>query len=368
MKQLNCYNVKKEYKVEPSRSLPRLSLPSRNHRVGFSFYHSVILAVAGSLFVPALTQSAQAQTQVVRPPPTLANPDSVSQPVASELTMPPPKLIAPRVNKNDIGASADFMLGQGTITLPVGYGIQQIPGSTTQNNPVQAISGDRSTIYTGATISYSYGRAWYVDLSYEHGASAGSTIISFADFNGTIRANFNYTDDWYQLYVRYNIQDFLSKTRFKAYLRGGVSMVQATLTADDTASTQLYKQTDQTQDILGNIGFGLTYSLYSTVRLKVGLQAEGEGFYGIRSQDSTENLPQAYNSPSGKGSINNDLYGGIGRVTLHADLRLGHSGRLKLTTDVGLQIKYTMITYPGASAPDELLYGPYVKVGLSYLF
>ena len=151
-------------------------------------------------------------------------------------------------------------------------------------------------------------------------------------------------------------------------MRAGVSFVQADL-ADDASFPPpygIYRQTDRSQDILGNLGFGLSYALYSGTRLRVGLQFEGEGFYGHRSQESQENFMNFVVGPTAK--IDNDLYGGIGRMTLRFQYELGETGYWKLYSDVGMQVRYTLINYAEVGTPSELLWGPYVKLGIRYSF
>ena len=131
---------------------------------------------------------------------------------------------------------------------------------------------------------------------------------------------------------------------------------------------QLYRQTDTTDDILGNLGFGVAYSLYRTSRLKTSLQFEGEGFYGRRSQDSLEVVPIAPGFQYKHAKIDNDLYGGIGRMTARFEYSLGRSGLFKLFADGGVQGKFTLINYSGLGSFDELLWGPYAKVGFRYSF
>ncbi|HEV2331457.1 MAG TPA: hypothetical protein VGY56_21960 [Verrucomicrobiae bacterium] len=304
----------------------------------------------------------------------------------TSLELPGMALPQPKVYQNELSASADFMYGRGTITVPVGYGLSQnnsIPGSAV---PIgrQAVSADRSTIYYGGTVSYSYGRSWYLDFSAENGRSTGSTTIDIPNLvNGEIPSSFDVNDTWYQMYLRYNFKNgFLAGTRFGAYLRGGVSLVQATLTANNNATSlggkpvgpgSEYSDHDNTFDVLGNLGFGLTYSLHSTFRFKAGLQLEGEGFGGDRSQDIDESFDLQLFNPnatplSGHTTINDTVYGAIGRLMLHAEYKLGNSGRWKLTGDLGVMTIYSFVTYPGAGTKDELLYGPYAKAGLSFLF
>ena len=300
---------------------------------------------------------------------------SVTPPAGSDTDTTPtltlPGLpVQPTVYKNEISASADFMYGTGTITVPIGFALRTInlPGASFQPS---AVSASRSTVYYGGTVSYSYGRSWYLDFSGENGRSTGSTSISIPGLAGPpVPASFDVTDTWYTIYLRYNLQNFLAGTRFRAYLRGGVSLVEATLlTANDPfaafGSGQFYSEHDNTFDVLGNFGFGLTYSLYSTVRLKVGLQLEGEGFAGNRSQDITESFAQSVTAST---TINNTVYGAIGRLTLHADYRLGQSGRWKLTGDVGMMTKNSFVSYPNFGTKGETLWGPYAKAGASFVF
>ena len=292
--------------------------------------------------------------------------DSDSSPTLTLPGLP----VQPTVYKNEVSASADFMYGIGTITVPIGYALKTIPLQGA-SFPVDAVSADRSTVYYGGTISYSFGRSWYLDFSGEDGRSTGSTSLSIPGLAGpAVPASFDVNDTWYQVYLRYNFQNFLAGTRFRAYLRGGATLIKATLDTVNNpfssyGSGQFYSEHDDTFDARGNAGFGLTYSLYSTVRLKVGLQLEGEGFAGNRSQDITESFAQ---STTGNTTINNTVYGAIGRMTLHADYRLGQAGRWKLTGDVGMMTMNSFVSYPDFGTKAELLYGPYAKVGASFVF
>ncbi|PYJ64101.1 MAG: hypothetical protein DME24_00005 [Verrucomicrobia bacterium] len=162
-------------------------------------------------------------------------------------------------------------------------------------------------------------------------------------------------------------------TRLSAYLRAGVSFVQADLHAINTRPPPLggfYEQTDRTEDILGNVGFGLVYFVYRDNRAKLGLQLEGEGFYGHRSQDSREDLHSFDLYPILNARIDNNLYGGLGRSTVRFEYALGRRGVFKLTADAGMEVKYTRIQYSdfGIGTRDELLWGPYAKIGLKYSF
>ncbi len=278
-----------------------------------------------------------------------------------------------RVRKNEISASGDFFLGQGNVTLPFGFSlakaINPLVGTELLRGTVN--KADRSSDYFGGTISYSYGQAWYLDLAYAHGTSSGSVPVSLSSspLYEQLPSSFAINDDWYQAYIRYTFPGLRFK-RLSAYLRAGVSYVQAELTdAAPIPVFGLYRETDKTDDLLGNLGFGVGYSLYATRHVRLGLQVEGEGFYGRRSQNITEEIPNDRGLVLEPVSINNDLYGGIGRGTVRFDYRLGQTGAFIIFADGGMQAKFTMINYPsGLGSFDELLWGPYVKVGVRYRF
>jgi len=227
-------------------------------------------------------------------------------------------------------------------------------------------SPSRNSDYIGATVSYSFGQVWYLDLSFAHGSSSGNADVPLGS-TFLLPSKFTIDDNWYQAYIRYNVPALRGR-RLSAYVRVGFSYVTAELRDESTIpALGLYEQTDKTDDILGNLGFGLSYSLKSTSRLKVLLQFEGEGFYGRRSQESLEVLPSAgFPFPAAK--IDNDLYGGIGRLTARFQYGLGRSGLFKIFADGGVQSKFTMINYSGLGSFDELLWGPYAKVGFRYSF
>jgi hypothetical protein len=227
----------------------------------------------------------------------------------------------------------------------------------------------RNSTYYGGTLSYSYGQAWFIDASIAHGNSSGNQSIP-TGFLGDIPSTFSIDDNWYQLYLKYTFPQLRGK-RFSAYLRAGGSYVTATLKDNATLSVNegggVYSQTDDTQDILGNVGVGLSYSLYTTHKLRVDLQGEIEGFGGVRHQKSTESIPSAQGPEVG---IDNTLYGANGRATVHAEYRMGKSGLFKVFGEVGLEGRYDIINYSDSanSSPNEYLWGPYLKLGLRYDF
>jgi hypothetical protein len=227
----------------------------------------------------------------------------------------------------------------------------------------QVISAPRNSDYYGGTISYSYGQAWYVDLSYAHGDSSGNFTLPQGGGNAT----FTLKDEWYQAYVRYTFPSLRGK-RLSAYLRAGGSYVTADQTPVSTVPPLEYRQNNHAKDILGNIGFGVGYRLnHGGGPFRIWAQAEGEGFYGERSQDSQESLLNA-GEVAPTVNIHNTLYGGIARGTLRFEYRLGASGLLRVFAEGGVEAKYTLIDYPGSGSSNELLWGPYAKVGFRYSF
>jgi hypothetical protein len=301
------------------------------------------------------------------------SPASAVQPPATETPTPSPAgegtpPIQPRIRKNEVSASGDFFLGQGNVTMPFGFSLGQTLGS--QNIQPTVAKPDRTSDYYGATLSYSYGQAFYIDLGYSQGSSSGNVDVQLGGTDqDKLPSAFTIKDDWYQAYLRYTFPGLRGK-RLSAYLRAGVSYVTADLT-DTTVipSLGLYKQTDNTEDLLGNLGFGIGYSLYASRHVRLGLQAEGEGFYGRRTQKSLETLPQDLGVQFSTATINNDLYGGIGRFTARFEYRFGSSGAFKVFADGGIQARFTFVNYPnGLGTQNELLWGPYVKVGARYSF
>lgn len=321
-------------------------------------------------------KKATGQTTTTTTAPVQAAPAPEGQSVSEGTdasTEAPPVLKAPKATKHEISISGDIFLGEGNVTLPLLYSLSKVPGIGDTLEPTAA-DADRTSTYYGATLSYSFGQAWYFDVAYARGDSSGTVDIDFGGVGGTspLPSDFTIKDDWYQAYVKYTFPALRGK-RLSAYLRAGVSFVQADLTAQTLIpALGLYNQTDETTDVLGNFGFGVGYRLYTAKRFRLGLQLEGEGFYGTRSQDSLETLDESVFglplSEYSSASIDNTLYGGIGRATVHCEYRLGRAGLMKLFLDAGLQGKFTQVDYPDAGSFSELLWGPYGKLGFSYSF
>jgi hypothetical protein len=305
-------------------------------------------------------------------PPSPAPPQPSAPPAKEEVSkpspaLPPPTLQSLKPKKNEVSVSGDFMFGEGQVTMPVGYSLKRSLNEPNINVPVSVIKPTRSSDYFGATVSYSYGQAWYFDFSYAHGHSSGNQTLNFQSL-GSGSGSFSIDDDWYQAYIRYTFPQLRGK-RLSAYLRAGLTYIQATL---DDASTlpgdNFYTQIDKSTDIRGNFGAGLAYTVYSSRRFRCGLAVEGEGFYGNRSQDSLETLKSDYGLAPVTATINNTIYGGIGRAVVHFEYRFGRTGLFRSFLDAGGEADYTMVNYPSAGTSDELLWGPYVKLGLRYSF
>jgi hypothetical protein len=321
---------------------------------------------------PAAVAPAEPAPVIVSAPPAGA-PPSVTADAATGSRLPappPPNLKPPKPARNEISVSGDYFLGQGTVTLPFGFAFGK--ASPQANFGAGVISAKRNSDYFGGTLSYSFGQAWYLDLSYEHGSSSGNAALP-TSLAPNLGSSFTINDTWYQAYFRYTFPR-LRGTRLTAYLRAGGSYVSADLTEEAPISGGIYNEKDQTKDFLGNLGFGVGYSFYRSSRVKLALQAEGEGFYGNRSQNIEESVT-SFNPPSASTSINNNLYGGIGRGTLRFEYAMGHSGLFKAFAEGGIQGKFSEISYshaPGTSfnggSSSEILWGPYVKLGLRYAF
>jgi hypothetical protein len=297
------------------------------------------------------------------PPPTA--PMSSGEPEIP--AMPGMPVVPTKAPRHEISASADYFYALGNVTLPFFFSLNQGQLGASGVFPPNVVVPPRDSDYIGAGFSYSPGQAWYFDFSYSHGTGSGNVDVPIPDLGPTPRigSDFHLEDDSYKAYVRYAFPGLRGR-RLSAYLRAGVSYDDAVF-KDTTVYPfyGIYTQKDDLNDILGNLGFGLGYSLYSRGRIKLGLQLEGEAFYGHRSQETQETLA---GDPGPKVTIDNDLYGGIGRLTGRFQYALGRSGLLKAFADFGLETKYTLIDYSSLGTSSELLWGPYINVGLRYSF
>jgi hypothetical protein len=268
--------------------------------------------------------------------------------------------------RSEISIPLSASLGQGNITVPFGFSLATVGGGAIVT---MADAGpgepDRSSFYYGVEFSHSFSKTWYVDASYAHGSSSGNFHIT-SPFD--MPTDFEIEDDWYKLYVRYAFPQF-GVTRLSPYLRVGVTYVSGELRNDGRNGPNSYTQRDHIDDIMGNIGFGLLYSLYTGDRARWGIQLEGDGFFGHRFQDTKETLNAGGTLFKGHSvSLENDLWGGVGRLTGRFQYALGSTGLFKLFADGGIETRYTIIRYEGLGNESELLWGPYGRVGLSYSF
>lgn len=309
---------------------------------------------------PPPTSPPASETVVITPgaPPPPAVP--AAQPTAGG----PPSATVPvnittaKPTRNQISASADYLLGQGNVTLPFGFSLKSLGIGFSPT----VIKPSRNSDYFGGTLSYSFGQEWFIDASYAHGTSSGGFELPFGGGPST----FTIDDNWYQGYIRYAFPS-LQGTHLSAYLRAGATYVTAD--QSDISHTDLeYQQINTAKDILGNLGFGGLYLWHPSSRIRFGVQLEGEGFFGNRDQKTQESLVRT--SEIGPTvSLSDTLYGGIGRATLRFEYAIGHSRLLRAFADGGFELKYTEITYPqGAGTFNELLWGPYVKAGIRYSF
>lgn len=280
-----------------------------------------------------------------------------------------------RSEKHQVGVSADYLIGYGQLSLPFGFAIAKSP----LNLPVQPSVDlkDRDSTYYGGTLSYSYGQAWFFDFSYSQGTSSAETAKNlFGVPFPTVE--YKIDDNWYQFYVRYAFPQLRGK-RFSAYMRVGGTYVDAALSARGQNAGFGYEQDTSIQDIEGNVGIGVGYSIFSSSKVRLSAIGEAEGFAGTRAQKMEERLAQgavpAPGSPF-QDRLDNMVYGGLGRASLRFEFFPGQSRRLRLFADAGVQFRYTMIEYeqsPGAPSFDarsfgETLWGPFVKLGVRYSF
>lgn len=302
--------------------------------------------------VPVATPAVTPSTTVTSPRTAAITPFDPSALPASEKEI-----------RHELALSADYLIGKGTVTLPFAFSLNQISGS----DPT-VVDADRDSAYYGASYAYSLGQSWYLDLGYIHGDSSGDFTF---DVGVPIPAAFAIKDDWYQLYIRYTFPQ-LRGQRFQAYLRAGVSYVQSDLTVIGTGGGNLYEQQDKTQDIYGNLGLGVSYSVYRQGRFKVRVNADLDVFYGQRSSDVSESVvlgPPFDSVFSTSDSFNSAVFGGYAKTTIRFQYDLNSSGLLRAFMDGGVQARHTEIEYPaGLGRRDELLWGPYVKAGLLYSF
>ena len=204
-------------------------------------------AKVSSSAVPATPDTSVPLAQVQAPQQPVANPPPVaeaaprSEPSKDAVDIPIIEIPKPIARPNEISISGDFLYGQGTVTLPFAFSLAK--GDPAGFGPfVKVGSPDRKSDYIGATISYSFGQAWYIDASYAHGNSSGDFALPETLFGQGPSSSFKIDDDWYQAYLRYTFPG-LRGTRLSAYVRAGASYVKADLS--DISVFFNYEQTDK---------------------------------------------------------------------------------------------------------------------------
>jgi hypothetical protein len=292
--------------------------------------------------------------------------------------LPPPM----RDRRHRVAASADYLFGFGHVALPTGWSL------LTTEPGAQGIEGfeksDRESDYFGATISYAWDNRVFVEASYIKGRTSGTESLEWLVPESGAESSYRLDDEWYQIHLRFLLSR--PEARLSSFVRLAVSYVEADTSTFNLGvlgfgDGDLYLRSTSSRDVLGGVGFGLAYELFATHRVSVRAQLEGEGFYGKRDQSLRERafdlqgfgvkLPEA------------DLYGGQARLTVRVDLLpIRRLDALRTYIDFGMQSRYMEIRYPSDTIPeisesisrfesqteDELLWGPYVKVGLNYSF
>lgn len=272
------------------------------------------------------------------------------------------------VRRWTVATSGDFHFGQGHVTLPSNFALANQQELFDVGVRREVSSPSRDSIYYGATVSVGLDGRYFLDLSYAQGNSSGDSPVSLKN-NLLLDSHFSIDDTWYQAYLRYS---YRPTGKWTFYFRGGISYVTAELNASGiNDALGLYREVDKTEDLLGNLGAGLTYTVLARLTergaaWRLSAQVETEGFFGTRSQDVNEDLVEANFHPKNFG-FNNTLYGGIGRITAKYQYAF-KDDRWRAYADGGLQGKFTQIEYSDVGSFDELLWGPYIKVGISYAF
>jgi hypothetical protein len=266
--------------------------------------------------------------------------------------------------KHEISASADYFLGFGEVSIPLYFSFDQSLNQT-GNTPLASFQvGKRTSNFAGATLSYSFGQAWYVDFNYSSGSHSG-TIGTVLSEDSPFRIDENY----YQTYFRYAFPKFRG-TRLSLYSRAGIGYNEAQIAVDADVAGNTFQNRNDSQDFIGNFGAGIGYSTITSASggFKLTLQSELEGFYGRRSQEIEEKFGIDPNDQGPIVNIGNDIFGGIGRATVRFQFRLNESGLARAYVDLGVQGRYNGVQYEGLGTATEFLWGPYARAGFRYSF
>jgi len=297
----------------------------------------------------------------------------------------------------EIGISGDYLYGLGNIQVPLGYGLAN-GGQDAFGNGRFTSANRNNASYYGGTLSGSLGKTWYLDASYSRGVSEASIENLDAIYAPntlpitiTPRSTFTLTQEFYQLYLKYAFPQ-LSGTRTSAYLRVGATFTDSKLlgeyySVDSTGERfgDFGTYNSKTKSYLGNLGFGIEYAIVRGDRFRFSAMIEGEGFGGGSQINGSENfatpgqtLDQGY---AGSFNVSAPTYGALGRGVARFSFILDGDGRFRLNLDVGAQANYSIVEFSsmpdGQKSPnstrqnvrgEELLWGPYSRLGFSYSF
>lgn len=320
-----------------------------------------LIAILTSAFianaVSSQTQAAEA-TSTADPSADTSSPDQK------------PTIDLPKKKNHTLSVSGDYFRASGDLGV-----VQRAALSAQTPQPVTAGTFSRDATYYGGTLSYSYGQAYFLDLSYNTGNSDGNSRSAVQVPAGDNTFDFRLRETFYQAYVRYVFPGQRARNpRLLPYVRAGASLIESSLDGHTPElNNTSYKQESEIQDILGNVGAGITYAFVTKPRLRLGVQLEAEGFYGHRSQDQTEHVIINGNDNVFSTPFGSSLFGGIARSTLQFEYRFGRTGLFRFFTDGGIQFKYTVVNYDVVSddsqrSQKEPLWGPYARAGFRYSF
>ena len=234
--------------------LALIALPTQETQITSALWLGQVRPSADT--TPPLTEARQALAQLQQKPVAdtpkatesgLLTPSAKEEPDLSSI-----ELERPRAARHEISVSGDYLFGQGTVTLPVGFSLEKSLGGLGGGIKPLVAKPDRESQYYGGTVSYSFGHRWYLDLSYAHGESAGRQNIDLGlsprnPFPHDV--DFSIDDDWYQAYVKYAFRSRRVWGKpLSAYLRAGASYVKADLFAGSVIPPLgLYVHDDKTE-------------------------------------------------------------------------------------------------------------------------
>lgn len=289
-----------------------------------------------------------------------------------------------RPRLRNVSVYADYLQGYGHINLPVGYSLDGAAIGRTVASP------ERQSTYYGGSISWQAFEGIGFDVAYSQGTSSGNFTFK-PEANGrwpqaAISSTFTLDDTWLQTYVRYKLRPIFGRN-IGVYLRGGVTYMDASYEGVSNPFQSFYRNVGTIRDITGNLGFGIDYGFRPVKGIRPVIVFEGEGFGGIRSREfSEQTLPI-----SGSNSMDNMVFGGLGRLLVRAEYRFGKNERWRAMIEGGVQARMMFESYgvpdkplfddrnspnrvqiPGSAfesgTKSDILWGPYVRAGIRYAF